>query len=292
MFPHPAGPHAQPGRPPSRFLRTLAAAAGLGLAGLSAAPAADPPVPDVVLARSALAALDADPQLRDVTLLVSVVDRVAVVGGAVPSADAGRRAEGVVRTVPGIAEVKNRCYVQAGPDPLFRALASALPPAPRRPTAADLPGVVPSPKTDLTEEMIVPPAEGSFAAVVPTEKSVVARRPANPGASVLLPPVGPAGSRPPAAAPTSPALPPGMLTSVPPLPPPATVPGRPADVLAAAEAARAADRRFAGLAVSLRDGTLVIAGTEDRAGDAWDLAQQLRRIPGVARVAVGAVEVR
>jgi len=61
---------------------------------------------------------------------------------------------------------------------------------------------------------------------------------------------------------------------------------------AAAEAARKADARFANLTVSFANGTLVIAGTAARVADAWDLAQELRRIPGVPRVALGSVEVK
>lgn len=276
-----------------RTLRALVLAAPLGVAGLSAAPAADPApgISDVVLARSALAALDADAQLRDVTLVVSVVDGVAVVGGAVPSAEHGKRAEWLVRRVHGIADVRNRCFVEQGVDPLIRAMATRLPAAPRLPLATELPGVVPSPKTGLVEEVTLPP-ESNLLAVGPGERAVVARKPTAPGENVLLPPVGLPGTVPPVVAPlVPPALPPGMLTSVPPVVVPATVPGT-ADVLRAADAARKADRRFAGLTVELRSGTLVIGGTAAKASDAWDFAQELRRIPGVSRVAVGNVAVK
>jgi hypothetical protein len=36
----------------------------------------------------------------------------------------------------------------------------------------------------------------------------------------------------------------------------------------------------------------VIAGTAPRTSDAWDFAQAIRRLPGVARVVVGEVSVR
>ncbi|MBX9581323.1 MAG: hypothetical protein K2X87_13520, partial [Gemmataceae bacterium] len=68
--------------------------------------------------------------------------------------------------------------------------------------------------------------------------------------------------------------------------------GRPGGPLDAAEAARRADPRFAGLTLALADGTLVIGGTAARAADAWDLAQNLRTLPGVDRVAVGSVGVK
>lgn len=262
-------------------LRSLAFTAMSGLVGFSAAPAADPAartaspaISDVVLARSALSAIDADPALRDANLLVSVVDRVAVIGGPVPTLDHGKRAEAIVRRVNGIVEVKNRCFVQDVPDPLLRAM-SARPAATK---STELPGVVPSPKTGLVEEFSPALGSNSLAAVEPSEKSVVARRPANPGDSVLLPPVG--NSRP--ATPKSNAAPAasGVLA------------GRTADALAAAESLRKADRRYEKLTVTFTNGTFVIAGAAARASDAWDLADQLRRIPGVPRVALGSLDVK
>src|SRR5207247_2404782 len=95
-----------------------------------AAPAAPRPIPpavtDVTLAPAALATLDAAPRLRDVAVLVSVIDRVAVIGGPVPTADHSRLAEQLVRQVNGIADVRNRCFVAARPDPLIRAVAGRL----------------------------------------------------------------------------------------------------------------------------------------------------------------------
>ena len=280
-------------------IRSLALTALAGTFAFSVAPAADPAalrspaISDVVLARSALASLDADPVLRDVNLLVSVVDRVAVVGGPVAAADHGKRAESIVRRVPGIVDVKNRCFVQESTDPLLRAM-SVRDPATSRVQAADLPGVVASPKTGVVEEFTPTLGENNLAVVEPAEKSVVARRPMNPGDSVLLPPV---GLRPPPAGST--VLPTPAGSTVPPTPAGSTVPLTPAvltgassNALAAAEVARKADRRFAGLTLSFANGTLVIAGSAARVADAWDLAQELRRLPGVPRVALGAVEVK
>jgi hypothetical protein len=105
MLPHRSGPHGRQGLLPSRVRSTLAVLfTGLVLA-TSAHSAESSAVGDVALARSALAVVDSDPQLRDVNLVVSVVDRVAVIGGPVPSEEAGRRAEVLVRGVPGIAAV-------------------------------------------------------------------------------------------------------------------------------------------------------------------------------------------
>jgi hypothetical protein len=260
--------------PHRSLLRSLAITALAGLAAFSAAPAADPvrsapAVSDVVLARSALSAIDADPVLREANLLVSIVDRVAVVGGPVRSAEHGKRAEAIVRRVPGIVDVKNRCFVQDVPDSLLQAISAKPATKP-----ANLPGVVASPRTGQVEEFAPPLAEPVVAKVEPTGKPVVALRPMNPGDGVLLPPV--------EAAPKPMGTPaPAVLTS-----------GRTAEAMTAAEALRKAEARYAGLSVAFANGTFVISGRAARAADAWELAQELRRIPGVPRVAVGSVDVK
>ena len=85
-------------------------------------------ISDVALARSVLAAIDADPVLKDVNLIVSIVDRAAVIGGPVVSEDVKKRVEQVVRGVAGVESVKNVCFVQTEPDPLLRAIAQRLKP--------------------------------------------------------------------------------------------------------------------------------------------------------------------
>ena len=56
--------------------------------------------------------------MKDVNVIVSVVDRGAVVGGPVTSEDIKKRVESVIRDVPGVESVKNVCFVQSDPDPL------------------------------------------------------------------------------------------------------------------------------------------------------------------------------
>jgi hypothetical protein len=289
MSQHPLhAPHARRGRFAFAIRRTFATALGLAaLVGVTSAAEPAPPasaapgLADVVLARSALAALDAEPELRRVNLVVSVVDGVAVVGGSVPSAAVSKRAEQVLRKVEGVKDVRNTCFVSAGPDPLLKAVAdkgaSALPP---RPVMAELPGVI-------TNQMPPPaslfPPNTTLATNDPAGGAkVVALRPPT-AVGVLGAPVGPVGSgTAPAAAPQAvPATAPGVLTGTPPAPA--------ADVLVAAGEARKTEPRFAKLTVELRDGTLVVGGSAPLASDAWDYAEKLRKIPGVSRVAVGSV---
>jgi osmotically-inducible protein OsmY len=296
MLPLLARHHDRYGRSPFILRYTLAVAATLlgGVAATAAepAPAASATVPagisDVVLARSALSALDADPQLREINLVVSVVDRVAVIGGPVPTADLANRAEDLVRRIPGITQVKNKCFVQPTQDPLLRAIAGRIGPTPRT-SITDLPGIVPTSRPATTGDPVPSPSENAIVMADPPGTTVVAQKPVLPPPSasgILLPPVAvsPVTTPPP---PT-----PGVLTSVPPVPPPVVAAARPGDVQAAVDVVRKGDTRYAGLTIEHRDGMLVIAGTAARASDAWDLAQAVRRVPGVTRVVVGAVDVR
>jgi hypothetical protein len=295
-----------------RTLRKLVLVAGCGLAAVvipalsavglagpdspapsAAGPASVPSVPpDVLLARSAMAALDSDPRLKDVTLIVSVVDRVAVIGGPVPSAEHGKWAEERVRAVNGIAEVKNRCFVQTRSDPLVRAVAGRLAAGPN-PTTPDLPPVVPGVKPTPVDTMS-PPPEAGVASVNPTGNPVTVLRPSGDTAGFLLPPVRPSGTGPVVTTPpvpspsTIPPPVPGTLTATPPV----IDPTRPGSVLDAAEAIRRATPRYAGLTIALQGDTLVIGGRAARAKDAWDLSESLRQLPGIGRVVVGEIELR
>jgi hypothetical protein len=254
-------------------LRTFAAALALAAAGAAGAADPTPPAPaevavsDVVLARAALAALDADPDTAGVTVVVSVVDRVAVVGGPVPTARQAKRVEEVVRAVPGVAGVRSTCFVAAGPDPLTRAAAgrtaSILPP---RPALFDLPG----PLTGAVPAPVPLPV----AAAAPKDKETTAFKPAGEPAGMLGAPVGPAG----AARAGDPAVAPGVLT------------GAGDAVAAAVDRVRRAEQRFARLTAEVRGGTVAVGGSAPLASDAWDFAAKLRTIPGVTRVAVGPVD--
>jgi hypothetical protein len=290
-------------------LRTLAAAACLGITAAAGAllagdppatPVATPPaakakpvaISDVTLARAVLAAIDADPVLKNVNLIVSVVDRGAVIGGPVTTEEVKRRAEVVVRSVPGIESVKNTCFVQADPDPLLRAVAERMKPGAQPTSVAALPSVaIPPAAPDGFLPPVPPQPPSDLLASAPAPGTVVAQHPTVPPLGVLGAPVAPAGPGavakvtplPPVASPTpTPALPtsPGSLTGT-------TTTAKPADLKAAVAAIRKNDARFARLLVELKpDGGLFISGWSAKAADAWDFATELRKIPGVARVAV------
>ena len=272
----------------SKSLRTLTLFAGAAAAGqLLAADPLPPGAPvsrpvaisDVALARSVLAALDADPVLKDVQILVSVVDRGAVIGGPVSTEEIKKRAEAVVRAVPGIESVRNTCFVDADPDPLLRAVASQMKPG-NKPTSAALPGLTPPPGAADGFIPKVPPQPPADLVAVNPSKTVVAQHanvlgaPVNVlGAPVMPRPTG-APALPPSGVPA-----PGALTG--------TTSAKPADVLAAVAVIRGADPRFAKLAAELKpDGGLFVTGSVVRTADAWDFAAQVRKVPGVIRVAM------
>ncbi len=291
-------PHCSPWRSTRRPLWAITLVSGWGLTGLAypaetaqSPPAVDtaatvtdarvaPTHPDVVLARAALLALDSEPELRGVNLIVSVVDRVAVVGGAVGNSRQSLRAEQIVRAVPGILDVRNTCFVSVGPDPLLKAVTERVGPhLPPRPVMPQLPGVLtnmPQPVGPLAARSS--PSESS--AVGRPSEVVVVRRPPVTGEGFLGAPVGAARE------PGRPAQDPGEMT-----PADKMRPGRLADAELMATVRRTKDRevRFANLTVELQDGVLVIEGVAPLAADAWDLAQRLQAIPGVNRVVVGPV---
>lgn len=268
--------------PPS-LLRALAAAGCLAVAGAPGS-SADPVPPaakpvalaDVALAREALIALDADPVLKNVNLIVSVVDRGAVIGGPVASDEIKKRAETVVRGVPGIASVKNTCFVDADADPLMRAAAARLknPPAPDAVPA--LPLVLPPSAAPATLPPFAPAAPTDLVALKPGTEVVTQRPPLGPPVGLLGAPVGIAPTK----APAGGAVAPGALTAS-------------ADLLAAANAVRKADARFARATVEPKpNGALFVSGWVAEPAHALALAEKLRELPGVKLVVVDPVLVK
>ncbi len=248
-------------------------------AGPPAPPAADP---DPALEVKAKAALAADKELAGLTLMVSVVDRIAVVGGPVPDAALAARVETAVRKVPGLADVRVSCWVPVADDPTFRKLvgeklkAGAAEPVP---PLAITPRPAPEPTPPTLPLALAPrPAEDP----PPTGTVTVQRIAAPPALSgLLLDPVAPGGVLPmPAPAAAYPAIPAPAVPAVPAVGP-ASVPA----VLAALRK----DPRFAGLTVELKAGVAVIGGRAPHADAAWEFADAVRKLPGVDRVIVGDV---
>jgi hypothetical protein len=244
------------------------------MSGAEPAASSSPRFSDVVLARSALAALDQVPELRGINLVVSVVDGIAVIGGPVPSPVHAQRAEQAVRAVPGIRDVRNTCFVSQGPDPLLRAVTDKSW-TEQQPRSWEVPGVW------ERQPPVSPFPLHSVARGPDTKKTVIARRPAEAlpgGQEVLGAPVPPQS---PSALPARdvPLVAPGTLTAT----------GRD-DPLTIARQLLHSEPRFAQLHIEFREQTLWISGSVRRPDDAWELAARLRQIPGVHRVVVGKLQ--
>jgi hypothetical protein len=261
-------------------LRAAAVALLLGVAALSVAAGPTATDADAHLAVRAKSALAADPQLAGLTLLVSVVDRIAVVGGPVPDAQYPARIEAVLRKLPGLADVKVSCWVPAGGvDPLTKMVGDRL-------KGDSLPSVVVAPRPAAPPAASIPPLT---VAARPANRAVTVQRMAA-RTGFLLDPVADGGraiTPLPMPAPASAVAAPGYPT----IPPPA-VPTTPTAVPAQVAALKARERRFGGLTVELRDGTATVAGRAAHSADAWDFADAVRKLPGVERVILGPVNAR
>jgi len=288
--------------------------------GVGQSPAPRPS--DDVLQLRVQSALDNDAELKPyrLTLLVNVVDRLAVIGGPVPNASLAPRLEQVAKGVPGITGVRVKVWVPASlvpDDPLSRKVAELMkppPPAPIVPTPAP-PPPTPVPAAPFRTPapvpvLVLPPA---VVRPEPVPKVVTAPDPHPVGSAVsnkgpvglLLDPVAPTGTgfRPTPLAPGAAPLPYSTIPppNVPPLPPQAEAelkplapdyspvdrpPATPARAGNDLDALRA-DARFAGLKVEIRDGLAVVSGRAAGGSErSWALAQAVRKLPGVERVMV------
>ncbi len=236
---------------------------------VSAAPPSDPTLE--LRARSALAA---DRSLAGLTLFVSVVDRIAVVGGAVPDAAAAARVEAALKAVPGLDEVRVACWVPGvADDPLRQLVADRLRDTDRPPLAlTPRAGPEPPPVVALAPPAPDPPR--------PADTVTVQRIAAPALADLLLAPVAANGVLPA----------PAPARAYPTIPPPA-VPTTPTATVPTVLAALRRDPRFGGLTVEFRPGAAVITGRAAHSADAWAFADAVRKRPGVGRVVVGDVDV-
>lgn len=266
---------------------------------------------DDVLQLRIQSAIDNDPELkpRRLTVLVNVVDRVAVIGGPVPDTDVITRLEAVARAVPGVASVRVSAWVPASlapSDPLGRKVAELMKPPPAEPSAEppllSLPPVArPAAEPPVAKPPILPPARAPVPPSIdprPQGSSTSKRGPDG----LLLDPVAPTGTgfRPAPRAPGASALPyetipPPNVPALPPRPevrPEPTPDFAPVDPPPAPKALSALDElrrdaRFTGLRLEIAGGVAVISGRAAGGSErVWALAQAVRKLPGVERVVV------
>ncbi|MCZ2341813.1 MAG: BON domain-containing protein [Bacteroidales bacterium] len=287
-------PHPSRARAFGRYVRDprlLVAFVAL-LFGLAPQPASSQPFPastanDTLLAFQVKSALAADSVLAPVNLFVSVVDRVAVVGGPVPDAATIARVEWVIRGVPGLTEVKVHCWVALREDGFGGQVREAM----ILPPTAVPPLVYPTTPGQLR----VDPQLMAWNPGSPSQgrsDSVVAQRPSQPPlAGFLLDPVV-TGAKP--STPLIPELPmPGQADAMPNIPP-QQVPVSPVVNTAPTleqqvSTLRASNPRFGWLTIRLENGTATVSGHATHIQDAEDYAAALRNIPGIHRVVIGEV---
>jgi hypothetical protein len=192
-------------------------------------------------------ALQQDRALAPFNVGVSVQVNVATLWGPIPSAALSRRAEEVVRQVPGITAVRNELQIDVP-----------------RVTVQNLFGLPVAPANGEPAPILAPPPSG-FLAKRPFEAKPGEAVPVTPPIVISLrpplPPDPPAGVIP-VSAQTSPHL-------------EATV-----------ERLRSAEPRFQQVRTEIKDGIVHIRGQVPRGEDMYELAQQLAKVPGVKRVIV------
>jgi len=312
---------------PQLFLKFGAVLIVLGFAVLAggAGPLARPLSPEQItddkLAVRIQAALANDPELKKMhlNLLVNVVDRAAVIGGAVPSLNVVDRVERVVRAVPGISDVKVSAWVPAAHqanDPFAQMVAREMRTGTepqRKATEPQLNESFPMPAMSLPNPDL-PAAEkrDRTTIAVPTAQShsaapiVVHRQPG----SLLLEPVAPGTNstssemqRPPGAAPLPyKTIPPTSVPTVPEstngLPDSgwsATIPAiapQSNELVKQIEQLRRSDVEYAQLKVELREAVAIITGEVKRDTTPWEFAHELRKLPRIQRVILGTITTR
>lgn len=240
----------------------------------------DPPKPatDAELTQRVQTVLAADSVLKARSLIVSVVDGVAVVGGPVASADESARISQMLRVVPGLSDVKVSTWVPAIEDPLKKKIADRLkgreePTNVNRAVAAD-----PRPNGKVVVQR--------FAPTLPTVPFLL--DPIPQAAKPLAPRTDSAYSPIPAPPPPAPDGPPQYPT----IPSPAVPVTPKQDVASAIEEVRKDQAKFSGLTVKVQAGTVTIDGRVTDPEDAWELAALVRKVPGVDRVVLGQIAPR
>lgn len=215
---------------------------------------------DWLLTNSARRAIQKDEQLAALNIGVSVNNKVATIWGTIPSLDAAKRAEEVLKKVSGIAAVMNDCRIVPN-DTLPQAVADAV-----------KKGNVAGDEVASTGKLTVwPPPPSS------TSKRVVAKL--NPD-EIVPRPKGDANEL----APGAPLLP---------LPPAAVLLSPVARDLTHGlddiETIRRSDERYKDVTLDVKDGVVRINGKVTVMKDAWELAERLNDLASVKQVILGNV---
>ncbi len=229
-------------------------------------------VEEIQLTLQARQALEQDAALRALNLWVTVKGRVATVSGPVPTHQTARYAEERLRKVDGILKVVSDLRIERPEDAAVSAFTPLV-----RPRAA-----LPEPRLHAARPN-VGLLTGQHAALK-TNPHVAAK-------GGERPPTGPDGE-PLLSLPTIRLSVPATGETSAAKPPVPDDPQRPPDVAQAVERLRQADERFSNVRAEVVDGAVFLRGSVRRGEDQFTLAEQIRQLPGVARVVLADVRIR
>lgn len=234
-------------------------------------PARDESARDWVLSNLARRVLLKDEQLASLNIGVSVKDKVATIWGTLPSKEAGKRAEEMLKKINGIASVINECKIVPPPSAVPQQVADAVKRLQEREAEEALALRQPPPPTATTGRQVV----------AKPEPDVLAPRVVNDPTEVRLPPLPP----PPAAVLLPPEFSP--VSPSPTSPAPATPVSFSGDPI---ERTRRSEPRFRDVVLEVKGGVVKISGSVPKMKDAWDLADKLNAVNGVRQVILGNVQ--
>ncbi|QEL17210.1 BON domain-containing protein [Limnoglobus roseus] len=240
---------------------------------------------DADLTQRVQTVLNADAVLKSRSLIVSVVDGVAVVGGPVASQDEAARIRQLLRVVPGLSDAKVSAWVPAVEDPLKQKIAERL-------KAREMPVASVAPVNRVAQNDPRPNGRvvvQRYTPVAPELPPIPLLLQPTTTALALLPARTDSAYSPiPAPPPPAPEGPPQYPT----IPSPAVPVTPKQDVATAVEVVRSGQTRFGDLTARVQYGIVTIDGAVAEAEDAWEFATQVRKVPGVDRVVLGQISVR
>lgn len=248
----------------------------------SASTASEPAiVTDAILQTRVEAAIAKEDDLAALNLMITVVGRVALVGGPIPSLDTVKDLERVIRGVQGLSDVKISCWVPLGTDPLTRKVGERLKASPLQnpppPLALPSLGVIRS----------VPPLRMPEPEKQTQPDRVTAQRAVpNLFPGWLLEPVTSRGRQEAAQDLHS-----GAYPRIPPpgLPTHRETTKQNSELEEYVASVKSRDQRFADLDVTVTKGVARIHGRVSQDADAWEFAAQLRNAPEIQQIILGKV---
>ena len=284
----------------ANWLGVLSALAPLPVFAADPIPLPRPPSPfvspqsDRMISLQVMSLLATNPELADIPVMVDVLNKVVILGGAVPDEATKQQLEAAVRTIPGVKNVQNGCWIRPPEDPLRQMVFNRLEGVPT-PVAQDA--------TPRPPSLVIQPADSRLYSSTP----LVVRTPLPPPPQLTRPndrrpggqvtvnrltlstlnrledPVGPNGANvvelpmPTAVKPTIPAF-----SSIPAM----NLPTQPLGPDQRIRQIQDANPRWKPLSVSRSGGRVQLSGQGRHPRDIWDFAEAIRYVEGLESILV------